>query len=74
MDNDTVTRRNRHHLQAAPETADPVEKQQHAAPVPQQQDCSSPTTMVAVPQEPSQSLPLSGPTLRSPAWSTAPWR
>ena len=74
MDNGTVTRRNRRHLQAVPETADPAEQQHCAAPVPPQQDISSPATSVATPQEPSQGQPSSGPAPRSPLQSTTPQR
>ncbi len=74
MDNGTVTRHNRRHLQAVPEAADPVAQQQCAAPVPPQQDCSSPATMAVTPHEPSQGQPSSGSTPWSPLQSTTPRR
>lgn len=73
MDNGTVTRRNRQHLQAVPEAASPVAHQECAAPIPQQ-DCSSPVAVSVVPQDLPQSPPSSGSTQRSSLQSTIPWR
>lgn len=73
-DNGTVICRNRRHLQAVPETANPAEQQQHADPVPPQQDCSFSITAVATPQEPSQSQASSGRAPGSPLQSTTPVR
>lgn len=67
MDNGTVTRRNRRHLQAVPETA---EQQQRVNPEPPRQDCSSPATAVSTNQVPSPSQSSSGPTLGSPLSAT----
>ena len=65
MDNGTVTRRNRQHLQAVPETVDLAE---------QQQDCSSPATAEATQQVPSPRQPSSSPTQESPLRPTTPQR
>lgn len=73
-DNGTVTRCNRQHLQAVPESVDPAEQQQHASPDPPQQDCSFLTTAAVTPQMLSPSKSSAGPTLGSPLQSETPQR
>uniref|UniRef100_A0A3Q3JIL2 Gypsy retrotransposon integrase-like protein 1 n=1 Tax=Monopterus albus TaxID=43700 RepID=A0A3Q3JIL2_MONAL len=74
MDNGTMLRRNRRHLQAVPEINNPTEQQQQAESGALQQNCDFPTSQGTAQREPSESPVLTSPTLGSPPRSTTPVR